>query len=196
VFWILVIVGTLIAVVLLSGLLVPILRGRGDDTLRATQDSLVANKEQIKEAIQQMHARDQILTQANATLDSILRTPPKVVYRYRPAPANASAPVLGDTESHDPASGDPMEALVPLPAYNALAKACGTARNACSADSAAKENVIAGQQTQIRLDSSLFRQQEALRARERRAATAAKIRDTGTGIGIGALLCLFFCSRL
>src|SRR5215207_2449569 len=87
-YWLLVAGAAVVGVVLLASLLVPLPRRGGDNAaerLRATQDSLVVARTETAEALTQMRERDQILGAANHSLDSILRTPPKVIYVRRPA---------------------------------------------------------------------------------------------------------------
>lgn len=184
-----------VAMVALAAVAVPLLRrgwGDHDAQLRATQDSLVVARTQTTEALSQMRARDEILGAANHSLDSILRVPPRVLYVRRPTP-KASPGLLGDTLRPDPAPGDTMEALVPLPAYEALASRCRSLSAACDSAQAAKDTVIARQQGQIAAQGSIITQQAAAARRSRRAAVVARIRDWGVGGLVGAAVCAFLC---
>lgn len=189
-YWWLVGIAVAVGLVVLATIAAPLVRrgwGGNDAKLRATQDTLIAERTNTAEAIRQMRVRDQILMQANATLDSLLRQPPKVVYVRRAAP-NRPAELLGDTLRPDLPSGDTLDAYVPLPAYEDLATGCREAESACDGAKVARDTIIARQARTIATQGSIIVQKDQQAKREHRANIVGRVRDTGLGIGIGALL--------
>lgn len=188
-------VGLLIAgaVLLLAMVVVPPLlqrRDHSDAELRATQDSLIALRTQAVGALQQMRARDQILREANRSLDSLLRQPPKVVYLRRPAQApDPSAPSAGAPLAGDRAPGDTLEPYVPLPVYDALARSCSLAETACDSAQAAKDTVIALQTAQIASQGSIIVQQARQATRAKRMNLFDRIRFGTFGAVFGYAAC-------
>lgn len=191
-------VGLLVAgaVVLLAMIVVPpLLAGRdtSDEELRATQDSLVALRTQTADALQQMRSRDQILKEANRSLDSLLRQPPTVVYLRRPKSVTggteSAAPRAGASLANDPAPGDTLEPYVQLPVYEALESRCQSLSTACDSAQAAKDTVIALQAAQIANQGSIIAQQAAGAKRARRLGLFDRIRFGAFGAVFGYAAC-------
>ena len=194
-YWVLVAAISVVGAVLLASVLTPLLRrgiGSTDRELAAARDSLVAARTDLARDRRIHAAKDAALVEANAAMDSLLRKPPKVVYvRIRGHEASPGLP--RDTLSPDLGSGDTTVALVPLPAYNALASACSNAQSACDSAQAASRFVISDLERQHRADSTIVITTNQQLRRERRASAVAHVRDGGLGALVGAVLCAFFC---